>query len=243
MLDNSILPTETNSVRVSTPPRVITLSEHHFPSATDDQYTPDEEHGNHREFDQSSIGSIEDKRLLVSKPKKMFQNDLFNTRWIRQDNLFCTRRRWSNRIRTNLFWFFFSFFLSYSREATPPYGEHITPTEEILHLRRQVSKLNRRVLTIEFDNVQRQQREKIVYCVGLAYFLIKAIMWLNRNWIAFHTNFYCSTTIATVCQLLKLQIHLTQNTQRHTQTYIQFIVRENIPSKNSKAVLLDFVIK
>lgn len=69
----------------------------------------------------------------------------------------------------------------YSREATPVYGEHVTPSEEVMHLRRQVSKLNRRVLTIEIENVQRQQREKVICCIGLAYFLIKAIMWLNRN--------------------------------------------------------------
>lgn len=68
-----------------------------------------------------------------------------------------------------------------SREATPPYGEHITPSEEVTHLRRQVARLNRRVLAVEIDNLQRQQREKVVYCMGLAYFLIKAIMWLNRN--------------------------------------------------------------
>lgn len=68
-----------------------------------------------------------------------------------------------------------------SREATPPYGEHITPSEELTNLRRQVTRLNRRVLAVEIDNLQRQQREKVVYCMGLAYFLIKAIMWLNRN--------------------------------------------------------------
>lgn len=74
---------------------------------------------------------------------------------------------------------FWSFFLS--REATPPYGELVNQSDEVLHLRRQVAKLNRRVIAIEFENIQRQQREKVVYCVGLAYFLIKAIMWLNRN--------------------------------------------------------------
>lgn len=71
--------------------------------------------------------------------------------------------------------------LDFSREATPPYGEIATQSEEVLQLRRQVSKLNRRVLAIEIDNLQRQQREKVIYCVGLAYFLIKAIMWLNKN--------------------------------------------------------------
>ncbi|XP_054739203.1 transport and Golgi organization protein 11 isoform X2 [Anastrepha obliqua] len=65
------------------------------------------------------------------------------------------------------------------REGTP-IGE-LTPHEEILYLRRQLAKLNRRVLNIEINNEQRLQREKIVYCLGLAYFVLKAVFWLNRN--------------------------------------------------------------
>lgn len=65
------------------------------------------------------------------------------------------------------------------REGTPM-GD-LTPHEEILYLRRQLAKLNRRVLNIEIGNEQRLQREKIVYCLGLAYFVLKAIVWLNRN--------------------------------------------------------------
>ncbi|XP_032292852.1 transport and Golgi organization protein 11 isoform X2 [Drosophila virilis] len=64
------------------------------------------------------------------------------------------------------------------REGTPM-GE-LTPHEEILYLRRQLAKLNRRVLNIEINNEQRMQREKIVYCLGLAYFVLKTIFWLNR---------------------------------------------------------------
>lgn len=79
LLDNSILPNDKKEVRVSTPPRMITLSEHHFPSATDDQYTPDEEPTTH-EFEPSSAGSIDDKRLTLHKPKKFFHQDLFNIR-------------------------------------------------------------------------------------------------------------------------------------------------------------------
>lgn len=74
-----------------------------------------------------------------------------------------------------------NFEISFSREATPPYGENATPIEEVTHLRRQVARLNRRVLSIEIENLQRQQREKVVYLLGLAYFCFKAIMWLNRN--------------------------------------------------------------
>lgn len=69
----------------------------------------------------------------------------------------------------------------YSREATPPYGEHVTGSDEVTTLRRQVARLNRRMIAVEIDNLQRQQREKVVYCIGLAYILMKAIMWLNRN--------------------------------------------------------------
>ncbi|XP_031625877.1 transport and Golgi organization protein 11 [Contarinia nasturtii] len=148
MLDNTILqPHDDHPVRVSTPPRVITLSEHRFPTVADDQYTPDAEQVNGHENEYSSLGSNDDRHLAVSKPKKLFSNDFFNT----------------------------------SREATPPYGEHATPSEEVTHLRRQVSRLNRRVLSIEIENLQRQQREKVVYLLGLAYFCFKAIMWLNRN--------------------------------------------------------------
>jgi CRISPR/Cas system-associated endonuclease/helicase Cas3 len=35
-LENSIMPRNTGHVRVSTPPRVITLNDHHFPSASDE---------------------------------------------------------------------------------------------------------------------------------------------------------------------------------------------------------------
>lgn len=74
-------------------------------------------------------------------------------------------------------------FLFFS-DGTPPLNssiENLTPSEEILHLRRQVAKLNRRVLTIELENMNRQQREKVMYAIGLAYFFMKAFMWLNRK--------------------------------------------------------------
>lgn len=82
MLDNSILQQQDpNPVRISTPPRAITLNDHPFPTASDDQYTPENEPTIANEYDQSSIGSIEDKRLTINKPKKLFQNDYFSARW------------------------------------------------------------------------------------------------------------------------------------------------------------------
>lgn len=71
-----------------------------------------------------------------------------------------------------------------SRESTPPIGaggEGLSAAEEVLHLRRQMAKLNRRVMAIELEYLNRQQREKIIYGIGIAYFLLKTIFWLNRS--------------------------------------------------------------
>ncbi|XP_046990384.1 transport and Golgi organization protein 11 [Schistocerca americana] len=70
-----------------------------------------------------------------------------------------------------------------NREATPPIGpaEGLSYNEEITHLRRQMAKLNRRVMAIELDNIKRQQREKIILACGLAYIVLKTLIWLNRS--------------------------------------------------------------
>lgn len=128
--ENTVLPPDRSTVRVKTPPRVIRLDEHHFPSAFDFESEPRE---------QSKV-------LVKPKPRYPVEQRLIN------------------------------------RESTPPIGgEGLTPSEEITHLRRQMAKLNRRIMAIELENIQRQQREKIVYAVGLTYFLLKVIMWMNRS--------------------------------------------------------------
>lgn len=76
------------------------------------------------------------------------------------------------------------------REGTPVFGngsgvgsvENLsTAHDEVLHLRKQVAKLNRRLLNVEIDNLQRTQREKILCALGVAYFVLKAMFWLNRK--------------------------------------------------------------
>ncbi|CAG2057885.1 unnamed protein product [Timema podura] len=69
------------------------------------------------------------------------------------------------------------------RESTPPLsaGDSLTTNEEITHLRRQMAKMNRRMMALELDSLQRQQREKFLYAVGLAYFLLKTVLWLGRS--------------------------------------------------------------
>lgn len=70
------------------------------------------------------------------------------------------------------------------RENTPPIGgigERLTPAEEILHLRRQMAKLNRRVMALELENLSRLQKEKFLLGFGVAYLLLKVIIWMNRD--------------------------------------------------------------
>ncbi|XP_045134480.1 transport and Golgi organization protein 11-like isoform X2 [Portunus trituberculatus] len=57
----------------------------------------------------------------------------------------------------------------------------LSPGEEVSLLRRQVGRLNRRVMALELDSQQRSHREMVMYTLGAAYFLIKALLWLNRN--------------------------------------------------------------
>ncbi|KOB72010.1 N-acetyl-glucosamine-6-phosphate isomerase [Operophtera brumata] len=120
-LDNAVLPTDPGMIRVSTPPRVITLDQHYFPSADDfPRGVPNSPPRNVRSYRSQGDGA---------------------------------------------------------RSTTP----RLSAAEELVHLRRQIVKLNRRVMSIEADQLQRQQKEKIAYAIGIAYLLFKVISWLNRN--------------------------------------------------------------
>jgi hypothetical protein len=70
------------------------------------------------------------------------------------------------------------------RESTPPIGgsgDRLTAAEEVLHLRRQMAKLNRRVMALELENLSRLQKEKFLVGFGVAYMLLKVIIWMNRE--------------------------------------------------------------
>ncbi|XP_037951203.1 transport and Golgi organization protein 11 [Teleopsis dalmanni] len=179
-LENSILPKiPSGLVRVQTPPRVITLNDHHFPSASEES-SP---HKVHQDGDYEGTDLYDDED---SHPPRYVQaNGVGHATVgfeIRESNSVesvsqlttgggskRSPQSYNNNDTT----------IISQREGTPM-GE-LSPHEEILYLRRQLAKLNRRVLNIEINNEQRLQREKIVYCLGLAYFVLKAIFWLNRN--------------------------------------------------------------
>ncbi|KAL1491286.1 hypothetical protein ABEB36_011904 [Hypothenemus hampei] len=66
------------------------------------------------------------------------------------------------------------------REGTPPL-DGLTPAEEVVHLRRQMAKLNKRVMALELENLNRLQKEKIIAGFGIAYFLLKIVIWMSRD--------------------------------------------------------------
>ncbi|XP_042229588.1 transport and Golgi organization protein 11-like isoform X2 [Homarus americanus] len=65
--------------------------------------------------------------------------------------------------------------------GTPGITTDLSPSEEVSLLRRQVGRLNRRVMSLELDTQQRANREMIMYTLGVAYFIIKTLLWMNRN--------------------------------------------------------------
>ncbi|KAA0203367.1 hypothetical protein HAZT_HAZT010638 [Hyalella azteca] len=70
-----------------------------------------------------------------------------------------------------------------SSSASPVSGVHeeLSPAEELQLLRRQVGRLNRRLMAVELDAQQRSQREVILYTLGLCYCLVRSVLWLNSK--------------------------------------------------------------
>lgn len=151
-------------VRVATPPRVISLNSHHFPSAS--------EEGSLRGDEDDYVQSNGDQMVgfnIQGNELNSFDSDSEN------------RATTDNSISKK------SLNFDNDRTLVSQRAGDITPTgdfnehEEILYLRRQMAKVNRRILSIEIDNNQRSQREKLICCLGIAYFLLKTIVWLNKN--------------------------------------------------------------
>ncbi|KAJ8683914.1 hypothetical protein QAD02_019706 [Eretmocerus hayati] len=136
-LENAVLPaTAPATVRCITPPRVLTLDTHYFPTVDEDSRQND------TDLDVSS-----------TKPRDVFTNE-------------------TQHINRHL------------REQTPAFGALDTSLpagEEVQNLRRQVGKLNRRVMAIESELQQQQQRMKFVYVVTALYICLKTIFWFGKN--------------------------------------------------------------
>ncbi len=58
---------------------------------------------------------------------------------------------------------------------------NLGPWDEIQLVRRQIAKLNHRLMAVELENQQQQQRELILTVLVSCYFVGKFFMWLNRS--------------------------------------------------------------
>lgn len=136
-LENAALTTiDPALIRVQTPPRVLTLDDHYFPTADDED--PVNESVN----------------MVTATPK--------------------VNRQYNSETQI----------VRHAREQTPfntTLDVTLTPSEEVQHLRRQVGKLHRRIIAVESQIMQHQQRDKILYAISITYFLLKALSWLTRN--------------------------------------------------------------
>jgi len=59
-------------------------------------------------------------------------------------------------------------------------GGEISLFEEVQMMRRQIAKLNHRLMAVELENQQQQQRETVLTVMVSGYFLVKVLLWLNR---------------------------------------------------------------
>lgn len=123
---------------------------------------------------------------LIQKHRLLGVEGIHNFYINKDDKKFKKKKRTSKCLYKVIFYVsqYTHIFTIYFREQTPSYSSvdvSLPPSEEVQHLRRQVGKLNRRVMAIELEMLQRQQRDKILYTLTLAYFILKAISWLNRN--------------------------------------------------------------
>ncbi|XP_058793644.1 transport and Golgi organization protein 11 isoform X2 [Phymastichus coffea] len=70
------------------------------------------------------------------------------------------------------------------RENTPAYGVmdvSLPPGEEFQHLKRQMNKLNRRIMALESEVSQQGSKLKVMYITASLYFLARMISWFGKN--------------------------------------------------------------
>ena len=65
--------------------------------------------------------------------------------------------------------------------GTVPPRDNLTPWEELQLVRRQIAKLNHRLMAVELENQQQQQRETILTVIMSAYFIGKFFLWIQRS--------------------------------------------------------------
>ena len=156
-LENAVLPPTADHVRVSTPPRSIRLDEHSFPTATDDEAESNRSSSTPTMDIRSPLGGAASRRL--------------SSEYSAGDVVIPNRDSAAGSSAIN----------ESGMAGVASGRENLTPYEEIQLIRRQMAKLNHRLMAVELENHQQAQREMIMSLLLGAYFVGKLVLWINRS--------------------------------------------------------------
>jgi len=177
-VENSVMPPSRHDVRVTTPPRSIRLDDHNFPSVTNQSEDEQSLNGNEEYHDelpnqkstlQSTVERNSRSSLLLTPKRGLGKIGMPRSASVESESLAYGSRHASDPSMAML-------------ETIQGGGGHSTnPWEEIQLVRRQIAKLNHRLMAVELENQQQQQREMILTVLVSAYFVGKFFMWLNKS--------------------------------------------------------------
>ncbi len=160
-LEAAVLPPTAEHVRVSTPPRSIRLDEHSFPSATDDEA--------------SSVATTSTPTLdgVAASQHMAAHSDLAALHLNGSEH-----NRHNNSSKDSASLALLSDGVGGTRGVG---GQSLAPHEELQLIRRQLAKINHRLMAVELENQQQQQREMVLTLLVSAYFVGKIVLWINRS--------------------------------------------------------------
>ncbi len=163
-LEAAVLPPTDEHIRVSTPPRSIRMSEHSFPTATDDEDTVSNSTSTPT-FDGGGDARKIREKVYGQRPSAA------------TPDLVESEHRGGESGGGSL--------ALLSDGAGGGGGgvsrDNLAPHEELRLMRRHLAKMNHRLMAVELENQQQQQREMVLTLLVSAYFLGKLVLWINRS--------------------------------------------------------------
>jgi len=178
-LESSVLSPSPEQIRVFTPPRSIRLEDHSFPTVDQDDQRSSR---NSNRSDIPGITSISE-NVEPTSPLRTPQKTAPPINPVSElpgrghyvHNLGGRMSRETSDLGVHSLAAYKS-----ERGIEGSVKESMTPFEELQLVRRQIAKLNHRLMAVELENQQQQQREMIFSILVTAYFVGKFIMWVNK---------------------------------------------------------------
>jgi len=175
-VENTVLPPTRHDIRVNTPPRSIRLDEHPASHIQNDeaedeammaspiqQSAQEYQHSSRPGSQQAASGAASASRrgLKLATPRSTsVESESMYNRHASDPSMM------SNMLETTIH---------------GGSGHSLNPWDEIQIVRRQIAKLNHRLMAVELENQQQQQRELILTVLVSCYFVGKFLIWINRS--------------------------------------------------------------